>query len=215
MDPFAPDFPPAPWDLVGDFFAVAGLMPIARARTVVPDDLTIVPVLPGLTLGAIAAARYTEGSILTYSELLVVPALVRSGGKIGGWISHLYVDDEASLRGGRSIWGLPKELATFDWEAQPEPRGLDSTLLRVSQHGKLILDFWAAPRWLPAPTAFDLPIISRIEGRLTSWQASLSCRTRVTSFHLEIPPDAPFANLRPQSLLGMHGDRLRMTVSHP
>ena len=28
-------------------------------------------------------------------------------------ISHIYVDDERSMRGGHEIWGLPKELATF------------------------------------------------------------------------------------------------------
>ena len=30
-------------------------------------------------------------------------------------ISHIYVDDEQSLSGGREIWGLPKELATFEY----------------------------------------------------------------------------------------------------
>ncbi|MNR86730.1 acetoacetate decarboxylase [compost metagenome] len=210
----SPAFPPAPWHLQGEFFAVGGLMPIARAKAFVPTDLEIVSVLPGMTLGAIAAARYTEGSILTYSELLVVPALVRSGGKTGGWISHIYVDDETSLQGGRSIWGLPKELATFEWESLAE-RGSNSTLLRVSQHGKLILDFWAAPRWVAAPTAFDLPIISLVEGRPSPWHARISSRTRMTSTHLEIPPDAPFAGLRPQSLLGIHGENLDMDVARP
>jgi hypothetical protein len=215
MAAFEPKFPPAPWDLKGDFFAVGGLMPIERARPFVPADLEIVSVMPGMTLGAIAAARYTEGSILTYSELVVVPALVRSGGKTGGWISHIYVDDETSVQGGRSIWGLPKELATFRWEKQVESRGADSTLLRVSQHGKLILDFWAAPRWFAVPTAFDLPVISLVNGRPTPWHAALSARTQVTSFHLEIPPDAPFASLRPQSLLGIHGENLSMRVASP
>jgi hypothetical protein len=190
-------------------------MPIARARAVVPADLDIVSVLPGMTLGAIAVARYTEGSILTYSELLVVPALVRSGGKTGGWISHIYVDDETSLEGGRSIWGLPKELATFDWETQSEPRGPNSTLLRVSQHGKLILDFWAAPRGFAVPASYDLPVISVVGGRPTQWKASLTARAQVASFHMEIPPEAPFAGLRPQSLLGIRGNQLQMSVPRP
>ena len=214
MAAFEPEFPPAPWDLKGDFFAVGGLMPIDRARAHVPDDLEIVPVLPGMTLGAIALARYTEGSILTYSELVVVPALVRAGGKTGGWISQIYVDDERSVEGGHTIWGLPKELATFTWESLPE-RGANSTAVTVSRNGRPILDFWAAPRWLGLPTRFDLPVISRVEGALTSWNATLSCRTRVTSYHLEIPPDAPFADLRPQSLLGIYGENLSMRVAGP
>lgn len=207
-------FPPAPWQLNGEFFAVGGLVPIARAREVVPADLEIVPVLPGMTLGAIAAARYTEGSILTYSELLVVPALVRSGGKTGGWISHIYVDDETSLQGGRGIWGLPKELATFDWEILAE-RGRSSTSLRVSQNGKPILDFWAAPRWFAVPTTFDLPVLSMVGGRLAPWHATISCRTHLASTHLEIPPEAPFAALRPQGRFAIHGDSLSMRVQGP
>lgn len=215
MAPSGLELPPAPWDLAGDFFAVGGLMPVARARPFVPDDLEIVTVLPGLTLGAIAAARYGAGSILEYSELVVVPALVRAGEAVGGWISHIYVDDPTSQLGGQSIWGLPKELATFEWETQVETRGADSTLLRVSRHGERMLDFWAAPRWFPVPTAFDLPVISRVDGRPQPWGAKLACRMRLTSFHLVMAPEAPFASLRPQTLLGIHGERLRMRVAAP
>lgn len=215
MAVFEPEFPPAPWQLRGEFYAVGGLMPIARARAFVPDDLEIVSVLPGMTLSALAVARYTEGSVLTYSELLIAPALVRSGDATGGWISHIYVDDEASVRGGREIWGLPKELATFEWERQPEPRGRDSTLLKVYRNGALILDFWAVPRWFGAPASFDLPVISMVDGKPSRWHAALSCRARMASYHLEIPSEAPFAGLPPRSWLGFHGESLSMRVAAP
>lgn len=215
MAPSAPEIPPAPWDLAGDFFAVGGLIPLSRARAFVPAELEIVTVLPGMTLGALAFARYGEGSVLSYSELLVMPALVRAGDAVGGWISHIYVDDETSRQGGRSIWGLPKELATFDWQAQVEPRGMDSTLLRVSRDGKLLVDYWAAPRWFSVPTAFDLPVISQVDGQAKSWRAAFNCRMRMASYYLEIAPDAPFASLRPHTALAVHGERLRMRVSPP
>lgn len=211
----APSFPPAPWQLDGEFFAVGGLMPIEKARPFVPAELEIVQVLPGMTLGAIAVARYTEGSTLTYSELVVAPALVRSEGHQGAWISQIYVDDETSLQAGRSLWGLPKELATFDWERQSEPRGPQSTLLRVTQNDTPILDFWAAPRWFSVPASLNLPVLSVIDGRPRPWQASLTTRARIASFHLEIPPAAPFAALRPQTLLGIHGENLQMRVPAP
>lgn len=214
MAAFEVDLPPAPWDLKGEFFAVGGFLPIARAKAHVPDDLEIVSVMPGMTLGAIALARYTEGSILTYSELVVVSAVVKAGGRTGGWISHIYVDHETSLQGGRSIWGLPKDLATFEWEQLPE-RGRNSTAVKVSQHGRTILDFWAAPRWFGVPTRFDLPVISRVDGAFKPWQAALSCRMRMTSQHLEIPEHAPFADLRPQTYLGIHGEDLNMRVFAP
>lgn len=209
------ELPPTPWDLRGDFFAVGGMIPLERARTVIPSDLEIVPVLPGMTMGAIGLARYGEGSTLTYSELVVVSGLVRSAGRVGGWISHIYVDDETSLAGGRHIWGLPKELATFAWDRQPEPRGPSSTLVKVSRHGRVILDFWAAPRWFGVPAAFDLPVVSLVEGRLSHWQARLSCRARLCSHHLEIPEESPFAGLLPRNRLAWHGENLHLHVPRP
>jgi hypothetical protein len=70
---------------------------------------------PGKTVGGIYVARYGAGSTLEYSELIVFSALARMAGRVGGWISHIYVDSEASVAGGQKIWGLPKERARFDW----------------------------------------------------------------------------------------------------
>lgn len=62
---------------------------------------------------AIALIRYREGT-LQYDELIVGP-LARRGLYLGTWIEHIWVDSVPSLWGGRRIWGLQKELATFDW----------------------------------------------------------------------------------------------------
>src|SRR6185437_11232983 len=39
--------------------------------------------------------------------------LVRRGRRILPTITHIWVDSEASRDGGRALWGIPKELATF------------------------------------------------------------------------------------------------------
>ncbi len=71
--------------------------------------------LPGRTAGGFLLARYGGPSTLHYGELLVMPALTRVRGRLGWWISHAYVDSPASLRGGREMWGVPKDLAAFAW----------------------------------------------------------------------------------------------------
>ncbi|HVF16551.1 MAG TPA: acetoacetate decarboxylase family protein, partial [Steroidobacteraceae bacterium] len=66
--------------------------------------------------------HYGAGSTLQYHELIVAPALVRLGWRMGAWISHIYVDSEMSMLAGREIWGLPKQLAAFHWSgAGAEP----------------------------------------------------------------------------------------------
>ena len=94
---------------------VPALVPLELARAHVPAGVDVVPVAPGRTAGGFLLARYEGGSTLQYGELLVFPALTRVRGSVGVWISHAYVDSPASLAGGRRMWGVPKDLATFDW----------------------------------------------------------------------------------------------------
>src|SRR5688572_23194128 len=109
-------YPSAPWTLKGFAVQTLQLVDTARARSFVPPDLDIVSVLPGKTLGVVYLASYGPESVLSYNELIVVPALTRYGKNVGFWISHIYVDHPDSMAGGREIWGLPKELAQFTWQ---------------------------------------------------------------------------------------------------
>jgi acetoacetate decarboxylase len=106
-------YPSAPWPLQGDAVHTLQLVDRVRARAVVPSALDMVSGLPGQTLGVVSLASDGPGSVLPYNELIVVPALTRSGIHAGWWISHLTVDHPDALAGGREIWGLPKELAQF------------------------------------------------------------------------------------------------------
>ncbi|WP_051324016.1 acetoacetate decarboxylase family protein [Candidatus Solirubrobacter pratensis] len=64
-------------------------------------EVIIVPALRG----GIVLADYTGGT-LAYHELIVFSGLV---------VSRIYVDSPESMRGGREIWRLPKELAEFSY----------------------------------------------------------------------------------------------------
>ncbi|MEE1940213.1 acetoacetate decarboxylase family protein [Streptomyces sp. TRM 70361] len=103
----APCPPPAPWRFRGRLWA--GLLPLRRPLPV-PGDLR--PLFSPSRL-AVGLVRYREGT-LRYDELAIGP-LVRRGRRAGLLIDRIWVDDAVSVRGGRDIWGLPKELAEFVW----------------------------------------------------------------------------------------------------
>jgi acetoacetate decarboxylase len=109
-------YPPAPWHLYGIALQSFHAIDVETAKQFVPLDFDIVSVLPGKTVGSVYLSVYEPNSTLQYRELIVVPALVRYRGKIGAWISHIYVDNPQSVEGGRNIWGLPKQMADFTWQ---------------------------------------------------------------------------------------------------
>ena len=73
------NYPPAPWKLQGYATQTLNLVDIDRVRRFVPPELDIVAILPGKTIGSIYISEYQLGSVLTYNELIVAPALVLSG----------------------------------------------------------------------------------------------------------------------------------------
>ena len=108
------EYPPEPWDLTG-----SGLISVWR----VPVDA--VPTLPagaraltlrGQALATTMLVRYDERGAMAYRELLA-GVLVRHGRGVALSITDIWVDSEASMAGGRALWGVPKQLAAFDPDA--------------------------------------------------------------------------------------------------
>lgn len=99
------DYPSEPW-------AMRGSMWLSVFRLGQDVDA----LRPAGIYGA-AFVSYTEGSPLTYSELLVARLMRRSEGhgrKIT--ITDIWVDSPASVAGGRELWAIPKSLCDFDLE---------------------------------------------------------------------------------------------------
>jgi hypothetical protein len=101
-------YPPAPWELSGQlwmgvFRLQAGAMPLPAGakRLLGPRWLVL------------ACIRYLDG-VLRYDELAFGTLIVYNQ-RPGIWVDRIWVDNEQSLRGGRRLWGMPKELACFDW----------------------------------------------------------------------------------------------------
>lgn len=180
------NYPPAPWINKGFAYQTIHLIDVERARAFVPNDLKIVSVLPGKTLGVFFVAAYGPGSALEYNELIVAPALTRHGGRFGFWISHIYVDHEDSMAGGRDIWGLPKEMAQFSWSETGVEVQQGSVQLAALQ--------WRKPRWR-LPTMLFLPTFTKLDANLLAFSARVRARSGIVGGQLDVPAESPFAAL--------------------
>ena len=85
-----------------------------QVKQLVTKELSIVRIAPNRTLGAIFLSSYGPESTLEYDEFIVAPATVRYKHRKGYWVTHMYVNNEKAMWGGR-ILGWPKEMANFDW----------------------------------------------------------------------------------------------------
>ena len=84
-------YPSAPWILKGDAIQTLHLVNINQVKLLVQQELDIISVWPGKTLGGVYLSKYGSGSVLEYNELIVAPAVVIYQGKIGVWVSHIYL----------------------------------------------------------------------------------------------------------------------------
>jgi hypothetical protein len=171
--------PPPPWHLFGELIIVPALV---RPRA----------------LGGVMLANYTSGT-LVYRELIVFSHATARGMVV----SHIYVDDEQSLSGGHEIWGLPKELAEFEYTP---------TRFSARQGGRTLLE--ASIRRKPGklPMLIPAPIVS--PAGATFGRARIKAAPALVT--LRVPDDSPFASLglsgtRP----ALAGDDLDLTMPPP
>ena len=200
-------YPQPPWTLKGDAFVTLQLLDIARVRHLIPAELNIVSVLPGKTIGGVYLSKYSSGSVLEYSELIIIAGFLSYKGKFGGWVSHIYVDNPDSVAGGREVWGLPKELAQFSWEASS---------VTVSQSGNLLCKFNYQRQSFGLPLKLSASAFSCKESNLLIFPAFVEAKFGLVSSSLEIPTTSPFAELNiGQPILTVHSDRLNLVVDAP
>ena len=204
-------YPPPPWHLQGKAIQSVQPVDIDQVRPLVPPQLEIVPVFPGKTLAGLYISAYTVGSDLEYNELIVVNGVVRSGDRIGIWVSHIYVDNPHSVAGGREIWGLPKQIAEFDWVEGEHPR------VSVLQEGQLLCRLsyrWQIPglrQWLPAAG------FSTRGSDLIWFEAEAKTYPHLLlGASVQIPFSSPFQHFHlDQPWLMFYGRQLDLTVKKP
>ena len=75
-------------------------------------------------------ARYTDSPVGPYLELAVArPARIRA--RVAFFVTTMAVTSDASVIGGRSNWGFPKELSALSWTGEED----GSVVLRAEQLG--------------------------------------------------------------------------------
>ena len=122
-------------------------------------------------------------------------------------MSGIWVDYAASRAGGRAIWNLPKELATFTAHGRP--------LTAFAAHGLLgaTLRPGRAHRWLPLPAA----AIGALDG-VPCWFGAVGRlgRGAPTTARLTLPPGSPLAGLGLEGTWpALSGTELDLTLPAP
>lgn len=188
-------YPTAPWTLQGYAFQTLQLIDVEQVRPLIPPEFEIVSVLPGKTVAGVYLSCYGSGSVLEYSELIVNPAILRYCGKIGGWVSHIYVDSADSVAGGREIWGLPKELAEFTWEkgSRTVSGYENSVVVRQGEQTLCRLNYNQPNFGLPLP--FSADVFSTLSASILLFKGELKGRLGLVGSQLQVPSESPFANL--------------------
>ena len=202
-------YPQAPWTLKGFAFQTLHLIDIAKASPFIPPALAIVSAAPGRTLGGVYLSQYGAGSSLEYNELIVVAGVVKRGQTIGAWVSHIYVDNPDSVAGGREIWGMPKELATFDWQAGAQR-------VVVQQENQVLCSLSSSWRVSLLRQAIAFPTYSLLDSNFLRFDATASANFGWIGAKLEVPDASPFGRLiDTMPISAFSADSLELRVDAP
>jgi len=206
-------YPAAPWSLRGRALVSVHAVDIAVMRQVLPATLEILPVFPGKTLGGVYLSSYETGSVLTYNELIVFCGLVKYGDRTSSWVTHIYVDNPQSVAGGRQIWGLPKQLATFRWTAGNHPQ------ISVSQDDQMLcrFEYQGQLPGIPTPIPSFAGTFSLLDAQHVWSSVQGSAKTHLlVGAEVEVPATSPFAafNLT-QPLMAFGLEDLNLLVKSP
>lgn len=200
-------YPSAPWILKGDAIQTLHLVNIDQVRPLVPPELKIISVWPGKTFGGLYLSKYGSGSVLEYSELIFAPTVVIYQGKIGVWVSHIYVDHGDSVAGGREIWGLPKELANFSWNGKG---------VTVRQGERLLCTLNYDQQSLASRQRLGAASFSTMGTNLLIFNFKFEGRLGLVGSKLEIAPESPFAGLGlTQPLVTVGCEQMTLRVDAP
>lgn len=203
-------YPPPPWNLEGFSLQTLHLLDVAHIRSLIPADLNILSILPGKTLGGVYIASYQAGSTLRYNELIVISGLIHQSSKVGGWISHIYVDHPDSIAGGRKIWGLPKQMAQFSWDLT------QNLSVQVDQNGRSLCSIrcqWQSPPW---PQSLSVPAFSLLGHKLLYFKGRANFHLRLAGLDLTVLPESPLNAVGlGQAWLGFYANPLQCLVESP
>ena len=178
-------FPPEPWDLRGQLYASAFLVPAGEVKVDLPPGCELVRVLGKVVVGAVWV-EYEPGGVLSYRELMTT-VLVRRGVRVLPTITHIWVDSETSRDGGRALWGIPKGLADFDFH--------DTHFAARDDAGPLARGSVHPARRLPGRLPVRFKIVQWLDGRAKISRVRSTAAVALARAGFEADPSGPLAFL--------------------
>lgn len=180
-----PGYPPEPWDLRGQMHAAVFLVQRHEVPVDLPAGCRLVQV-DGRVVVTTAWVDYEPGGVLSYRELMVT-VLVRRGLRPMPTITQIWVDSPASRDGGRALWGIPKELARFEF---------DGAHWRASDDDGRLADGTVRPRWrLPGRWPLRFAVVQWSDGRAKVSPVRASAGLAVAGTQFRADPAGPLAFL--------------------
>ena len=137
---------PAPWSLTGTGYILMVKLPDA----VLDDPRHVPPELRGKRRGRYATVMlvdYEDSAVGPYRELLYIPGKFPFNGGRYQSITRIYVSSMESVVNGRLNWGIPKDVASFDYRYGVD--GIDR--FDTSLEGKPFASFSFKPRKMKIP----------------------------------------------------------------
>ncbi|WP_019143650.1 acetoacetate decarboxylase family protein [Aeromicrobium massiliense] len=194
-------YPPEPWHLTGRGLITTWRVPVGAVPALPPGTRPL-PLGPGHTAAVTMLVDYRPGGDLSYRELLA-GVLVRVGRRPALSVTDIWVDSEASLAGGRALWAVPKQLASFGPGRQTSVAADGRLLATVSED--------AAGR-LAAPVRVASRIAQERDGHALVSKVAASGRMRRTSLTWHVPARSPLAWLTAgRPLVSVAADPFSMT----
>jgi hypothetical protein len=187
-NPQGVSYPPEPWHLGGVLHASVWRVPVAEL------PVTFTPgVRPSVWLGRVTLVTawviYEPGGVLDYHELMAV-VRVRLKGRTLNTVTHIWVDNVSALIGGRELWGIPKELATFRFN---DGSGFEAV---AAANGHRIASLRFSPRLtLPGWWRFSLPTAQQLAGRVKVAEVQSLSRLQLGRADWDFAPAGPLGFL--------------------
>jgi hypothetical protein len=187
-------YPPEPWHLGGRLLVSTFRVPAAHLPGALLDavpaghrPLTVAGALPVTA----AFAHYRPGGVLAYEELLVAVG-VRCGVALRSTIPLIWVTSQASLQGGRELWGIPKELADIE-------RGGGRTTAAVGGREIAALDARVGRRRWPGSPRLAPVTAQRLGGRTVVTRNAVYATIRALAATWRFDEDGPLGFLAGRS----------------
>jgi Acetoacetate decarboxylase (ADC) len=106
---------PAPWNLTGNAY----IMVYKFSKKFVQENGFLADYQQDRFLGYVGTVMlvdYKTSGVGAYQELLFIPGMFTFNWKKMFSITKIYVSSQDSVYNGIENWGIPKELADFDWQ---------------------------------------------------------------------------------------------------